>query len=126
MRERPRPYRNICQTQALTPPLSRDRRQTFPLVTEPPIPSKLKQSPSGICPRFPPPDIRQTCVRKLRPQLGLPREQIPQFDKRVSSSGQGSYSTSTLQVDKQTITANYAGGTNYASGSSSATIMIAQ
>jgi polygalacturonase/sugar lactone lactonase YvrE len=44
----------------------------------------------------------------------------------VNSSGQASYSTSTLAVGRQTITGTYAGGTNYASGSSSATITIVQ
>jgi hypothetical protein len=44
----------------------------------------------------------------------------------VNGSGQASYTTSTLPVGKQTITATYAGGTNYASGSSSATITIVQ
>ena len=44
----------------------------------------------------------------------------------VNSSGQASYTTTTLPVGKQTITATYAGGVNYASGSSSATITIVQ
>ena len=44
----------------------------------------------------------------------------------VNSSGKASYSTTTLPVGRQTITAAYAGGTNYASGSSSATITIVQ
>jgi hypothetical protein len=35
----------------------------------------------------------------------------------VNSSGQASYSTTHLPVGSQTITATYAGGTNYASGS---------
>ncbi len=42
----------------------------------------------------------------------------------VNSAGQASYSTSKLPTGQQTITAAYAGGTNYASGSSSATISI--
>jgi hypothetical protein len=44
----------------------------------------------------------------------------------VNSSGQASYTTTTLPVGKQTITATYAGGVNYASGSSSATITFVQ
>jgi sugar lactone lactonase YvrE len=44
----------------------------------------------------------------------------------VNSSGQASYSTTHLPVGSQTITATYAGGTNYASGSASATITIVQ
>jgi hypothetical protein len=44
----------------------------------------------------------------------------------VNGSGQASYTTTTLPVGKQTITATYAGGANYASGSSSATITIVQ
>jgi hypothetical protein len=42
----------------------------------------------------------------------------------VNSSGQASYSTSTLPAGAQTITAAYASGTNYASGSSSVTITL--
>ncbi|MGH9600274.1 MAG: Ig-like domain repeat protein, partial [Terracidiphilus sp.] len=44
----------------------------------------------------------------------------------VNSSGQASYTTSSLGAGSQTITATYAGGTNYASGSSSATITLVQ
>jgi hypothetical protein len=44
----------------------------------------------------------------------------------VSSSGQASYATSGLAAGSHTITATYAGGTNYASGSSSVNITIAQ
>jgi hypothetical protein len=43
---------------------------------------------------------------------------------RVNAGGQASYTTTTLPAGKQTITATYAGGTNYASGSSSATITL--
>jgi polygalacturonase/sugar lactone lactonase YvrE len=42
----------------------------------------------------------------------------------VNSNGQSSYTTSTLPVDSQTITATYTGGVNYASGSSSVTITL--
>jgi sugar lactone lactonase YvrE len=42
----------------------------------------------------------------------------------VNGSGQASYTTSSLSADTQTITATYAGGTNYASGSSSVNITI--
>ena len=45
---------------------------------------------------------------------------------QVNSSGQASYTTSSIPVGKQTITATYNGGTNYATGSGSATITIAQ
>ena len=44
----------------------------------------------------------------------------------VNASGQAGYATSALPVGKQTITATYAGGTDYASGSSSATITLTQ
>ncbi len=44
----------------------------------------------------------------------------------VSSSGQASYSTAGLAAGTQTITATYAGGANYANGSSSATITLHQ
>lgn len=44
----------------------------------------------------------------------------------VDSSGQASYATVNLAVGSHTITATYAGGTNYASGSSTATITVAQ
>jgi fibronectin type 3 domain-containing protein len=44
----------------------------------------------------------------------------------VSAAGQASYISSGLPVGGQTITATYADGTNYASGSSSITITIAQ
>jgi Glycosyl hydrolases family 28/Bacterial Ig-like domain (group 3) len=44
----------------------------------------------------------------------------------VNSTGQASYTTSSLPVGSQKITATFAGGVNYASGSSSATITIAQ
>jgi sugar lactone lactonase YvrE len=43
---------------------------------------------------------------------------------RVNASGQASYTTSSLPAGSQTITATYAGGTNYSSGSSSVTITI--
>ena len=43
----------------------------------------------------------------------------------VDGSGHASYTTSSLPAGKQTITATYAGGVNYASGSSSATITVA-
>jgi hypothetical protein len=42
----------------------------------------------------------------------------------VNASGQAAFSTSSLTVGKHTITATYAGGANYASGSSSATITV--
>ena len=42
----------------------------------------------------------------------------------VNASGQASYTTSSLPNGSDTITATYAGGTNYASGSSSVTITI--
>jgi hypothetical protein len=42
----------------------------------------------------------------------------------VNASGQASYATSSLPNGSDTITATYAGGTNYASGSSSVTITI--
>ncbi len=42
----------------------------------------------------------------------------------VNSSGQASYSTSTLRAGSQTITATYSGGANYATGSSSVTITL--
>jgi sugar lactone lactonase YvrE len=44
----------------------------------------------------------------------------------VSSTGTASYATSSLTVGKHAITATYANGANYSSGSSSATITIAQ
>ena len=44
----------------------------------------------------------------------------------VNSSGQASYSTMSLPAGKQVITAMYAGGANYASGSSSVTITLVQ
>jgi sugar lactone lactonase YvrE len=44
----------------------------------------------------------------------------------VNSSGQAGYTTSSLPVGNQTITATYAGGSNYASGSSSVTITLTQ
>jgi sugar lactone lactonase YvrE len=44
----------------------------------------------------------------------------------VNSSGQASYATSSLPVGSQTITATYSGGTNYATGSGTANITIAQ
>jgi len=44
----------------------------------------------------------------------------------VNGSGQASYTTTTLPVGIQTITATYTGGANYASGSGTATITIAQ
>jgi hypothetical protein len=43
---------------------------------------------------------------------------------QVNSAGQASYSTSTLPAGTQTITATYANGTDYASGSSSVTITL--
>jgi hypothetical protein len=42
----------------------------------------------------------------------------------VNSSGQAAYSTTTLAAGEHTITATYTGSTNYASGSSSATIPL--
>jgi polygalacturonase/sugar lactone lactonase YvrE len=42
----------------------------------------------------------------------------------VNSMGQASYATSSLPSGKDTITATYAGGVNYASGSSSVTITL--
>jgi hypothetical protein len=42
----------------------------------------------------------------------------------VNASGQASYTTTALPAGKQIITATYAGGTNYASGSASATITL--
>ena len=44
----------------------------------------------------------------------------------VNGTGQASYATSTLPAGRQTITATYAGGANYASGSASATITLVQ
>lgn len=44
----------------------------------------------------------------------------------VNSSGQAIYSTSTLPAGTQTITLTYSGGSNYASGSASATITLVQ
>jgi sugar lactone lactonase YvrE len=44
----------------------------------------------------------------------------------VNSSGQASFTTTSLPAGKQTITATYSGGINYASGSSSATITLVQ
>jgi len=44
----------------------------------------------------------------------------------VNASGQASYTTAGLAAGTQTITATYAGGTNYASGSSSVTITLTQ
>jgi hypothetical protein len=42
----------------------------------------------------------------------------------IDSTGQSSYTTSTLPSGSQTIVATYSGGVNYASGSSSATITL--
>jgi hypothetical protein len=42
----------------------------------------------------------------------------------VNASGQASYTTSSLAAGNHTITATYAGGTNYASGSDSVTITL--
>ena len=42
----------------------------------------------------------------------------------VNSAGQASYTTSTLPTGQDTITGSYAGGANYASGSSSVTITL--
>jgi hypothetical protein len=42
----------------------------------------------------------------------------------VNSTGQASYATASLPAGQDTITATYAGGTNYASGSSSVTITL--
>jgi streptogramin lyase len=44
----------------------------------------------------------------------------------VSSSGQASYTTTSLAAGSHTITANYGAGTNYSSGSSSVTITLTQ
>ena len=44
----------------------------------------------------------------------------------VNASGKASYTTSSLPVGSQTITATYGEGTNYASGSSSVTITLTQ
>ena len=44
----------------------------------------------------------------------------------VNSTGQASYTTSALPAGQDTITASYAGGLNYASGSSSVTITLSQ
>jgi hypothetical protein len=44
----------------------------------------------------------------------------------VNSTGQASYTTSSLPAGSQTITASYSGGTNYASGSANITITLAQ
>jgi streptogramin lyase len=44
----------------------------------------------------------------------------------VNGSGQASYSTSALSAGSHTITATYAGGTNYASGSTKVTITLVQ
>jgi polygalacturonase/streptogramin lyase len=44
----------------------------------------------------------------------------------VNASGQASYTTSSLSAGSNTITAMYAGGTNYASGSSSVNITLTQ
>ena len=44
----------------------------------------------------------------------------------VNSNGQASYTTSSLPAGSQTVTAAYSGGTNYASGSTNATITLAQ
>jgi hypothetical protein len=44
----------------------------------------------------------------------------------VNASGQATYATSGLSVGTHAIAATYAGGTNYASGSSSVTITVAQ
>lgn len=43
----------------------------------------------------------------------------------VNATGQASYTTSSLSAGSHTITATYAGGTNYASGSGTATITVA-
>jgi len=43
----------------------------------------------------------------------------------VNAAGQASYTTSSLSAGSDTITATYAGGSNYASGSTSVTITIA-
>jgi hypothetical protein len=42
----------------------------------------------------------------------------------VNASGQAGYTTSSLSAGTHTITAAYAGGTNYASGSESVTITL--
>jgi hypothetical protein len=44
----------------------------------------------------------------------------------VNSTGQASYTTSSLPAGSQSITAAYSGGANYASGSTSVTITLAQ
>jgi len=44
----------------------------------------------------------------------------------VNSSGQASYTTAGLSAGTHTVTATYAGGTNYASGSTSVTITLTQ
>lgn len=44
----------------------------------------------------------------------------------VNSSGQASYTSSALPVGTQTVTASFTGGANYATGSGTATITIAQ
>ena len=44
----------------------------------------------------------------------------------VNAGGQASYTTSSLSAGEQTITATYAGGTNYASGSNSVNITLTQ
>jgi sugar lactone lactonase YvrE len=44
----------------------------------------------------------------------------------VNAGGQASYATASLSAGTHTITATYAGGTNYASGSGSATVTITQ
>jgi sugar lactone lactonase YvrE len=44
----------------------------------------------------------------------------------VNASGQASYTTSSLAAGSHTITATYAGGTNYATGSDSVTITLTQ
>lgn len=52
---------------------------------------------------------------------------VPRFATvPVNSSGQATYSTTSVPIGKQTVTATYAGGTDYASGSASVTIMIVQ
>jgi len=44
----------------------------------------------------------------------------------VNASGQASFTTASLAAGTHTITATYAGGTNYASGSASVTITLTQ
>jgi regulation of enolase protein 1 (concanavalin A-like superfamily) len=44
----------------------------------------------------------------------------------VNASGQATYTSSSLSIGPQTITATYLGGTNYGSGSASATITLTQ